>query len=112
MTNTEKFKHYLVSYAQKDIQAVSAMFADDILLRDWKISVQGKQLAISETQKNFDNASSIEIDVLNCMENESSVSAELRIVVDGEEVLYVVDVITFNHDGLISSIRAYIGRED
>ncbi|CAA0354175.1 conserved hypothetical protein [Alteromonas infernus] len=46
------------------------------------------------------------------MENDNSVSGELKIVVNETEVLFVVDVVTFNSDGLISSIRAYLGREN
>ncbi|WP_421713152.1 nuclear transport factor 2 family protein [Alteromonas abrolhosensis] len=112
MNNSEKFKSYLLSYQNKDIEAVSKLFAPDIHLRDWKISVHGKAIAISETQKNFNNASSLEIETLNIMENENSVSGELKIIVNQTEVLYVVDVLTFNNAGLISSIRAYLGREN
>ncbi len=110
MTNAEKFVHYLKSYQDKDIEAVSNMFAEDIHLRDWKISVFGKSIAVSETQKNFDNASSIDIEILNIMESKESVCGELKIVVNKEEVLFVVDVVTFNDEGQISSIRAYLGR--
>jgi hypothetical protein len=51
MNHSEKFVHYLESYQNKDIEAVSSMFSDDIHLRDWKISVLGKSIAVSETQK-------------------------------------------------------------
>lgn len=112
MTNIEKFKSYLNYYQNKDIQSISEMLSDGVHLRDWKISVTGKSSAVFETKKNFDNAQSIEIAVLNCMENASSVSGELEITVDGSETIYVVDVVTFNHEGLISSIKAYIGRQD
>ena len=40
------------------------------------------------------------------------VAGELRIIVNETDVLYVVDVVTFNRDGKIGSIRAYIGRGD
>ena len=112
MKHSEKFKSYLHSYQNKDIETISTLFASDIHLRDWKISVHGKRLALSETQKNFDNASSLDIEILSLMENKNSVSGELRIIVNGTEVLYVVDVVTFNDEGLISSIRAYLGREN
>lgn len=69
-----------------------------------------KESAIAETLKNFDNASSLDIEILDVMENENCVSGELKIVVNQEEILFVVDVITFNNSGLISSIRAYLGR--
>lgn len=111
MNHSQKFKYYLLSYQNKDIESVSKLFSPDIHLRDWKISVHGKDIAVSETQKNFNNASSLDIEILNIMENDNSVSGELKIVVNQTEVLFVVDVVTFNPEGLISSIRAYLGRE-
>ena len=109
---TDKFVAYLNAYAKKDLEAISTQFADDILLRDWKISVSGKACAIAETKKNFEAARSIEIEILNTYESTNAVAGELKIVVDGQEVLFVVDVVTFNVDGKIASIRAYLGRED
>lgn len=112
MTNIEKFKYYLKCYEEKNLKAINDMFADSIHLRDWKISVNGKQDAILETKKNFSNATSIQIDILDCFSNQNVVAAELKIIVNESEELFVVDVITFDQKGLISSIKAYIGRAD
>lgn len=103
---------YLEKYASKDINAIKDMFADDIVLRDWKIRVTGKKEALRETKKNFAAADSIAIEVLNTYQNADTVAAELKIVVDRTEVLYVVDVISFNTALQINSIRAYLGRGD
>nr|WP_299384226.1 nuclear transport factor 2 family protein [Allomuricauda sp.] len=103
---------YLEKYAEKDLEAVAEMFAETIILRDWKIRVEGKQLAIAETQKNFTAAASITIEVLATYENEHTVAAELLITVNNTERLHVVDVITFDMKGKIVSIRAYLGRGD
>lgn len=103
---------YLRNYAEKDLNGIEAMFSDNIILRDWKIRVIGKRNAIEETRKNFEAADSIEIDVLSIFENKNTVAAELKINVDKTEELYVVDVITFNAQGQIASIRAYLGRGD
>lgn len=88
------------------------MFADDIILRDWKIRVMGKERALEETHKNFKSATSIEIEVLATYESQNTVAAELKITVDKTEELYVVDVISFNSNDQIESIRAYKGRGD
>lgn len=37
---------------------------------------------------------------------------ELRITVDNSEVLCVVDVVSYDSEGKIDSIRAYLGREN
>ncbi|WP_196160081.1 nuclear transport factor 2 family protein [Reinekea sp. G2M2-21] len=106
------FTDYISAYAAKDIDAIGEMFADDILLRDWKISVSGKDRALQETAINFANAQTISIDVLQTYASDSGVAGELKIVVNHTEILYVTDVIQFNDEAKISAIRAYIGRAD
>ncbi|PRX54168.1 nuclear transport factor 2 family protein [Flagellimonas meridianipacifica] len=108
----ELCKLYLQRYAQKDLAGVEAIFAEDIILRDWKIRVEGKKKALKETKKNFEAAKSIEIEILEMHQDKDTVAAELKITVNETEELYVVDVITFNSQGLITSIRAYLGRGD
>ena len=112
MNHTELFRTYLHHYAAKDLQAISAMFAEDIHLRDWNISVHGKEEAIRETVKNFAEAESIEIHILALYESTDTVAGELHIGVDGRIDLYVVDVVTFNTQGNVAAIRSYKGRSD
>ncbi len=101
---------YLNRYAAQDLKGIAEMFSEDIVLRDWKIRVVGKELAMAETLKNFEAQDNIEIEVLSAYENDHAVAAELKITVDQAEVLYVVDVITINEQRKINSIRAYLGR--
>lgn len=108
----EHFLAYLRHYSRKDLDRVSGMFADEVRLRDWNISVVGKEAAIAETRRNFESAGSIEIQVLGIYESGDTVAGELHIVVDGKIELHVVDVIAFDADGKIKSIRAYLGRGD
>jgi len=112
MSNQDLFLTYLRHYSQKNLVQVAAMFADDIALRDWKIAVRGKSAAIHETRKNFESADTIEIQPLGIFENQDTVAAELKILVNGMIELHVVDVITFNPNRKIQSIRAYLGRGD
>ncbi len=103
---------YLAAYAARDLAAVEALLADTITLRDWKIRVVGKAAALAETRKNFDSVDSLAIDVLAAYERAGGAAAELRIVVNGRDILYVVDAFDFDADGRIAAIRAYIGRGD
>lgn len=103
---------YLDAYAARDLAAVEAMFADAITLRDWKIHVVGKAAALAETRKNFESVESLSIDVLAAYERGGGVAAELKILINGKDSLYVVDVFDFEADGRISAIRAYMGRGD
>lgn len=112
MANTEHFLAYLKHYSRRDIDRVSDMLNDDVVLRDWNISVVGKAAALAETGRNFESVRSIEIEVLALYGGDDAVAGELRIVVDGTIELYVVDVISFDSNGKIKSIRAYLGRGD
>jgi len=111
-SNKELCLSYLKKYSEKDLQAIGEMFSEHIILRDWKIRVSGKKNALQETLKNFEAADTIAIEVLATYENENTVAAELKIVVDDSEELYVVDVMTVDADHKIESIRAYLGRGD
>lgn len=112
MLHTELFSTYLRHYADKNLEAISAMLADDVHLRDWNISVFGKAETLRETAKNFAEAQSIEIHILSLYENADTVAGELHIIVDGKIDLYVVDVVTFDTQGKVIAIRSYKGRAD
>ncbi|MBV8036431.1 nuclear transport factor 2 family protein [Roseateles sp.] len=103
---------YLAAYAGRDLAAIAPMLAEGVVLRDWKIRVVGKAAALAETRRHFDAAEQLRIDVLAAYEREGGVAAELRIIVDGRDTLFVVDVFDIDADGRISAIRAYIGRGD
>jgi ketosteroid isomerase-like protein len=110
--NTDRFLAYLAAYAQKDLVAIRAMFSEDVHLRDWNLSVHGRDAALDETAKNFAAAETIEIEALAVYEKEGAVAGELKIVVDKRIELSVVDVISFTTEGRIAAVRAYLGRND
>lgn len=112
MTHTELFHTYLRHYAEKNLESISALLAEEVHLRDWNISVNGKAEAIRETAKNFTEAESIEINILSIYENSDTVAGELHIMVNGKIDLYVMDVLTFNKQGKVTAIRSYKGRGD
>jgi hypothetical protein len=105
-------RSYLAAYAAKDLATVEALLADDIHLRDWKISVRGKAAALDETGKNFAAAESISIDIVRLHDCGQTVAAELKIIVNRSEVLHVIDVLEFDATGRICAIRAFLGRDD
>lgn len=111
-SNRARALAYLRHYAAKDLDAVAAQFADDIHLRDWHISVRGKEAALAETAKNFAAPASLAIEVLGLYESADTVAAELKILIGGTQELYVVDLIAFDAAGRIKAIRAFVGRGD
>ena len=54
--------------------------------------------------------SCLAIQVLHLHESADAVAGELKITLDATTKLFVVDVIAFNADGRIRSVRAYLGR--
>lgn len=112
MTHIEHFHAYLRHYADKNLEALSAVLAEEVHLRDWNISVHGKAESLRETAKNFAEAETIEISILSIYESSDTVAGELHIKVDEKINLYVVDVLTFNTQGKIAAIRSYKGRGD
>lgn len=112
MSRQASFLDYLRRYAAKDLDGIAAMFSEDVTLRDWNLSVKGRDAAIAETRKNFESVASIHIEVLRLLENENSVAGELRILVDGHIELFVVDVLDFDAEGRITAICAFLGRGD
>ncbi|WP_298145461.1 nuclear transport factor 2 family protein [Flavobacterium sp.] len=112
LNHTEICLLYLQSYQDKNLTAVSELFADQIVLRDWNLRVVGKDAALDETRKNFEAAQSLHIEVLQTYENTKSVAAELIITVNNSEILHVIDVLDFDDQGKIVAIRAYRGRGD
>jgi ketosteroid isomerase-like protein len=75
--NTDRFLAYLAAYAQKDLVAIRAMFSEDVHLRDWNLSVHGRDAALDETAKNFAAAETIEIEALAVYAKEGAVARVL-----------------------------------
>ena len=84
------------------------MFAEDVRLTDWDIAESGKDDVVAANKRIFDSVESIIVKPL-CIysDGDDSFAAEILILVNDEEFLEVVDVICFNEEGLIDSIKAY-----
>jgi ketosteroid isomerase-like protein len=109
MQKIEKLtRRFLELYAAKDINAILDMFSEDIVLRDWNYEVAGKEAAIIEFTKNFDEAETLHISIKNIYLSELSGAAEIEVTVNGL-ILGIVDVITFDEFGQITSVIAYRG---
>ena len=108
MTNRDKLLTYFQKFSDKDLEALSEMFAEDVRLTDWDIAESGKDDVVAANKRIFDSVESIIVKPL-CIysDGDDSFAAEILILVNDEESLEVVDVICFNEEGLIDSIKAY-----
>lgn len=99
---------YFEAFSKKKLNDLKNLFADDICLHDWEIQAEGMIEVLSAVQKIFDGVKSIKVSPLKLYEDGNTVAAEIKIDIDGpEKSLFVVDVIDFDDEHKISSIRAY-----
>jgi ketosteroid isomerase-like protein len=109
-----KAEQYFETFSSKDLDGLASMFTDDIRLRDWTGDATGKGKVLTANQDIFDAVDTIQVTPLTLYQAEASledntVIAEIEIEVNGDEKLMVVDVIDYDDNGLITSIRAYKG---
>lgn len=100
---------YLAAYAAKDLATIAELISESVSLQDWNVSGQGAKFFLNETEKNFQDAEKIEIQVVQLLLDENTVAARLLIVVDDSIELEVVDVITFDENAKIAALQAYKG---
>jgi hypothetical protein len=102
-------EHYFARFSEKDLLALSEMFSETVTLRDWEIHRTGKEDVLGANRNIFDNVKTIQVMPLAMYEENQTVVAELEIIINGQDKLFVVDVITFDEEEKIVSIRAYRG---
>ncbi len=109
---TENIKDIALSYfktfSEKNIDGLSEMFDDNVSLRDWDIDKKGKESVLKANLNIFQNVKTINVIPQNIISENNFVFAELKIVVNNDE-LNVVDLIEFNKKGKIISIKAFKG---
>jgi ketosteroid isomerase-like protein len=102
-------KAFLAAYEAKDLQIISSQLSDDVVVRDWNLEVVGKSKALGEFAKNFEEATTLSIQVIQLHVSNNAVAAEIEIRVNEVETLRVVDVLTFGKNGEVNSIVSYKG---
>jgi hypothetical protein len=100
---------YFDAFGRADILSIRNCFSDDVSLRDWSLEASGIESVLIEYSNIFQELSNVVVNVVHLYEIESTVIAELIISADEIASIKVVDIISFNDNGKISSIRAYKG---
>tara|TARA_Y100000034_G_scaffold128907_1_gene184395 strand:+ start:215 stop:601 length:387 start_codon:yes stop_codon:yes gene_type:complete len=118
----EKSLEYFEAFNRHDLDELREMFSEDVSLRDWEISVSGIDEVLGANSRIFGSVDSISITPIMVYEGEDKLLMgpldvagtsiiELEILINGKEKLLVTDILDFNRDGKIKSIRAYIGNK-
>jgi len=109
----DKALTYFKTFSNKDSEGLRSMFSDTVYLRDWEIFANGIDEVVDVNQNIFDSVKTIvatPIRMWDFLSHEDNVVvAELEIVVDDKETLLVIDILEFDGDNKIKSIRAYKG---
>ena len=101
--------NYFDFFSKKDIESLKLMFDRNIKLRDWEIDAKGIEDVINANLNIFNSVESIKVKPLLMVEENDCVFAELEILINDEEYIKVVDIIEFNENSKIISIRAFKG---
>jgi hypothetical protein len=100
---------YFYLFSTKNLDAIAKMFALGCQLRDWENAAVGKDDVVAVYEKIFNSVDSITATPGALYEDGDNIIAELLITINGAEQILVTDIITFNDDGKIISVRAYKG---
>lgn len=104
---------YFFHFSTKSLELVSDMFTNTIHLHDWEHNTSNKDDTVAVYKKIFDSVNTIAVTPFALYQDEGTegpvVIAELWITINGDEQIFVTDIITFTENGLIDSVRAYKG---
>ena len=110
MKNLKKLSiNYFELFSNKDIENLKLMFDSNVKLRDWEIDAQGIDDVIKANLNIFNSVDTIKVHPILIVEEGNFIFAEINIIVNDKETLKVVDIIEFNSNFKIISIRAFKG---
>lgn len=100
---------YFDAFSKADILRLEKCLSDDVSLRDWSLDASGIESVLNEYANIFKSLSNVVVNVVNLYEIEPTVVAELIITAKEIGSIKVVDILSFDENGKIRSIRAYKG---
>ena len=101
------------TFSEKDSEGLRSMFSDDVILRDWEIIANGIDEVVDANQSIFDSVETIVVNPVQLYHSITSESdvviAEIEIIINDDETLLVTDILEFDDNNKIKSVRAYKG---
>jgi ketosteroid isomerase-like protein len=118
MDYKEKLENYFKAFSNKDVDALSKMLSNDVTLIDWENNASGKTDVLEVNKKIFDSSPQISVTPIQYYESDKSYAIKIEVeisdpndsdsVIEDEFVMSVLDIISFDDDGLIKSVEAYL----
>ena len=109
---------YFDAFNSKDLDKLSQLYADDIDVVDWTAHYSGKEQVLSANSEMFDAFGHVSIQHKDSLiyEGDSAIACEVAIILSSgvhpgikERAVAVVNIIEFNSDAKISTIKSYLG---
>ena len=105
---------YFEAFSNKDLDTLEALYASSVYLRDWDGTYVGSYAVLAENKRLFSEVDALVIRplALHCDLDALTIAAEIEIMIsvgDESHCFNVVDVVEFNEQKEIASIRAYKG---
>jgi len=105
----DKSIEYFTAFSEKNIDKLRNMFSNNVSLRDWEIEATGIDHVVEANSKIFNSVETITVDPIKLYQDEKTVIAEIEITVNEVEKILVTDILEFDKENKIKSIRAYKG---
>ena len=104
MIYTLKIQEYFKAFSDKDVKKLSQLYSPTIRLVDWDIDISGREEVLNANSELFNL--DFELTLHNVYQSGEKTFNEITITI-GEDVLEIIDVITFNQSNQIENITAY-----
>ncbi len=109
----DKALEYFTTFSEQDSKGLRSMFSDDVYLRDWEIIANGIDEVVDANQSIFDSVETIVVNPIQLYHSTTPecdvVIAEIEIIINDDETLLVTDILEFDGNNKIKSVRAYKG---
>ena len=103
----EFIKKYFEHFSNKDLEKLSDMFSEEIILQDWNIIAEGKKKVLEVNKNIFNSVESIYVKLNELYIDDNVATCIIKILINNTETIKVVDVIKINTNGKIKEISAY-----
>lgn len=100
---------YFELFSSKNLDDLSKLFADNVTLRDWEINESGIENVKSACLNIFNNTEKLDINPLQIVISNNTAYCEIDIVINSKELIKVVDIVDFDNNNLIKSVKAFKG---
>jgi len=104
MIYTLKTQEYFNAFSSKDVKKLSQLYSPTIRLVDWDIDITGREEVLNANSELFNL--DFELTLHNVYQSGERTFNEITITI-GDDVLEIMDVITFNQSNQIENITAY-----